>query len=143
MIYTDTTSQPASEIIKSIVSNLRSMRAQIANVNEASIGANILMSISMAVNSTETFLLQFAGNQRAIDYANAEAALNTEVYGEAYDVHDDFVAVLSALSDIKQFIIAQDFSDAVTLDESGVMVWKVLDASGLQVEIDKFLAVVN
>lgn len=143
MIHTEAQERPASEIIKDIITKLAQMKALFSGVNEAAIGANVLLSISAAISGAETFLAQYGGNQRLIDFANSEAALNPAKYGAGYNVSTDFNAVMLALANIKAFLIAIDYTGAVGLDANGLMFWSTFNATGLQAKIDEFNAVVS
>jgi len=142
MIFTKQTERPASEIVPQIMEALANMKGQLAGVQEPQAGANVLLSLAASITDLENYLTQFGGNQRIIDYANAEAAKNS-LYATGYNVQVDFAAVMGALAAIKTFISAINFSGAVSLNVAGQTQWALITITGLQLEIDKFNAVVG
>ena len=87
-----------------------------------------------------TQLTPYLGNQRLIDFANAEAAKEVGYFGLGYDVQDDYAALGVALTDIITFLSAQTLQNPI---QSDMVTLTQYNLSGITVEFNKLYAVVD
>ena len=127
MIPTSTSKhRPAAEVIARIQADAAQVKQKVILLrNASSITVQQALDALAVLREAMNYMGQFAGDQRIIDYANAEAAKDP-YFPAGYDVTVDYGVYSAAV----QAIIAGLISNILPLDASGYVLEKQLQSDG-------------
>ena len=145
--------RPAADIVAKIqndAAQVKQVCLQLRNTQTVTVAA--CLNAYAVINSALSYMAQYAGDQRIIDFANAEAAKDP-YFPTGYNVSDDYAVYAATcnniLSALRNSIIPTDANDNIVekyFDTNGVIQNVTVDRTtldALNTDIDKLLTVLD